>query len=208
MDRSSNREHRDNQDRRASGKRGPDILEWKWQFEAKSKKDLAWHDVGTWVNFKYSGTRELEVLVRYAGYDKVDEEWVNVKNEMRERSIPLEPSQCHKVKDGDLAVCLQERDHYALYFDARVVRIQRRQHDATDCKCIFTVRFLHDNSEEEIDWKKVYYRPTQEESVVDHNTPEPTKEPKRPKQEESVGCHSSPEPTKEPSLSDIENLWP
>ncbi|XP_057437279.1 protein SAWADEE HOMEODOMAIN HOMOLOG 1-like [Lotus japonicus] len=148
----------------------------------------------------------LEVLVRYVGFGKVEDEWVNVKNEMRERSIPLEPSECPKVKDGDLVLCFLERGDYGLYFDARVVRIQMRLHDATDYKCIFTVRFLHDNSEEEIHWKGVCYRPaqgnsTQEKSVVFHNSPKPT-------QEKSNVAHNSPGPTIEPSLSDIENLWP
>ncbi|XP_057437301.1 protein SAWADEE HOMEODOMAIN HOMOLOG 2-like [Lotus japonicus] len=147
-----------------------------------------------------------EVLVRYVGFGKVEDEWVNVKNEMRERSIPLEPSDCPKVKDGDLVLCFLERGDYGLYFDARVVRIQRRLHDATDCTCIFTVRFLHDNSEEEIHWKGVCYRPaqgnsTQEKFVVFHNSPKPT-------QEKSNVAHNSPGPTIEPSLSDIENLWP
>ncbi|XP_057452043.1 protein SAWADEE HOMEODOMAIN HOMOLOG 1-like [Lotus japonicus] len=188
------------------GKRGANVSESEWASEARSKKDLAWHDVAMCRNFRYSRTGELEVLVRYAGFGKVEDEWVNVKSEMRERSIPLEPSECHKVKDGDLVLCFLERGDYALYFDARVVRIHRRLHDATDCKCIFTVRFLHDNSEEEIHWKGVYYRPTQDEStqeksIVCHGSPKPT-------QEESTVRHNSSGPTKEPNLSDIENLWP
>ncbi|XP_057452879.1 protein SAWADEE HOMEODOMAIN HOMOLOG 1-like [Lotus japonicus] len=189
------------------GKRDADDSEWEWTFEARSKKDLAWHDIEEFLNFRYSRTGELEVRVRYAGYGRLDDEWVNVKKKrIRDRSIPLAPSKCHKVKDGDLVLCLQKKDNYALYFDARVARIHRRLHDATDCKCIFTVRFLHDNSEEEIDWKGICYRPIQEESVVYHNSPEPTQEEST--KEESVVSHNSPEPTKELSLSDIENLWP
>ncbi|XP_057437323.1 protein SAWADEE HOMEODOMAIN HOMOLOG 2-like [Lotus japonicus] len=187
-------------------KRSADVSECVLASEARSKKDLAWHDVAMCRNFRYSRAGELEVLVRYVGFGKVEDEWVNVKNEMRERSIPLEPSECPKVKDGDLVLCFLERGDYGLYFDARVVRIQRRLHDATDCKCIFTVRFLHDNSEEEIHWKGVCYRPTQgnstqEKHVVFHNSPKPT-------QEKSNVAHNSPGPTIEPSLSDIENLWP
>lgn len=48
-----------------------------------------------------------EVRVRYAGFGKEDDEWVNVKNRVRERSIPLEASDCHKVKVGDLVLCFQ-----------------------------------------------------------------------------------------------------
>ncbi|XP_057433738.1 protein SAWADEE HOMEODOMAIN HOMOLOG 1-like [Lotus japonicus] len=155
-------------------------------FEARSTKDLAWHDVSMLLNYRVLSTGELEARVRYAGFGKGEDEWVNVKYGVRDRSIPLEPSECHKVKDGDLVLCFLERDDYALYCDARVLSIQRKQHDETDCKCIYTVRFLHDNSEEAIHWKRVCYRPTQEESVVYHN---------------------SPEPTIEPSMSAIENLW-
>ena len=48
-----------------------------------------------------------EVRVRFAGFGKEDDEWVNVKRGVRVRSIPLEPSECHKVKVGDLVLCFQ-----------------------------------------------------------------------------------------------------
>jgi len=41
----------------------------------------------------------------------------------------------------------QEREDYALYCDARVVKIQRKMHDPTGCTCTFFVLFLHDNTE-------------------------------------------------------------
>ena len=39
-----------------------------------------------------------EVRVRFAGFGKEDDEWVNVKRGVRE---------CHKVKVGDLVLCFQ-----------------------------------------------------------------------------------------------------
>lgn len=51
-----------------------------------------------------------EVRVRYAGFGKEEDEWVNVKEGVRERSIPLEASECHKVKDGDVVLCFLVRD--------------------------------------------------------------------------------------------------
>lgn len=48
-----------------------------------------------------------EARVRYAGFGKEDDEWVNVKRGVRERSIPLEPSECQKVEEGDLVLCFQ-----------------------------------------------------------------------------------------------------
>lgn len=48
-----------------------------------------------------------EVLVRFVGFDAEGDEWVNVKTDIRERSLPLEDSECGKVKVGDLIVCFQ-----------------------------------------------------------------------------------------------------
>lgn len=42
---------------------------------------------------------------------------------------------------------LQEGQDHALYFDAYVVEIQRRLHDIGGCRCIFVVRYDHDNHE-------------------------------------------------------------
>ena len=134
-------------------------------FEARSTKDIAWHDVSMFLNYRVLSTGELEVRVRYAGFGKEQDEWMNVKLGVRERSIPLEPSECHKVKDGDLVLCFLEKEDYALYCDARIVKIQRNIHDPTDCTCTFIVRFVHDNTEEGVSFDRICCRPTQEESA-------------------------------------------
>lgn len=48
-----------------------------------------------------------EARVRFAGFDKGEDEWVSVRKGIRERSIPLEPSECHRVHTGDLVLCFQ-----------------------------------------------------------------------------------------------------
>lgn len=48
-----------------------------------------------------------EVRVRFAGFGREDDEWVNVRRAVRDRSIPLEDSECHKLKVGDLVLCFQ-----------------------------------------------------------------------------------------------------
>jgi hypothetical protein len=48
-----------------------------------------------------------EVRVRFAGFRNTDDEWVNVRRAVRERSIPLESSECQRVKVGDLVLCFQ-----------------------------------------------------------------------------------------------------
>ncbi|CAN0878165.1 Protein SAWADEE HOMEODOMAIN HOMOLOG 1 [Linum grandiflorum] len=53
-----------------------------------------------------------EVKVRFAGFDYSHDEWVNLKAGVRDRSIPLEASECHKVSVGDLVLCYRVRyDH-------------------------------------------------------------------------------------------------
>ncbi|KAK6914829.1 SAWADEE domain [Dillenia turbinata] len=68
-------------------------------FEARSSRDLAW----------VLGSGELEARIRFAGFGYADDEWVNVKRGIHERSIPLEPTECHLVKVEDLVLCFQER---------------------------------------------------------------------------------------------------
>uniref|UniRef100_A0A6N2NIP1 SAWADEE domain-containing protein n=1 Tax=Salix viminalis TaxID=40686 RepID=A0A6N2NIP1_SALVM len=64
----------------------------------------------------------------------------NVKNAVRERSIPLEHSECHRLKVGDFVCCFQERRDQAQYFDAHIVNIQRKTHDIRGCRCLFLER--------------------------------------------------------------------
>ncbi|XP_028778934.1 protein SAWADEE HOMEODOMAIN HOMOLOG 1 isoform X2 [Neltuma alba] len=146
----------------------PDISEL--AFEARSSKDAAWYDVESFISYRVvSSTGELEVRVRYAGFSKNQDEWVNVKESVRERSIPLVPTECDKVKEGDLMLCFQEREDYAVYCDACVVKVQRRLHDETDCRCIFLVRYSHDDTEEVVQWNRLCRRPTQEQPVLSIN---------------------------------------
>ncbi|KAI5336988.1 PREDICTED: SAWADEE HOMEODOMAIN [Prunus dulcis] len=135
-------------------------------FEARSAKDDAWYDVASFLSYRVVNSGELEVRVRYSGFGREDDEWVNVTRAVRERSIPLEASECHKVKVGDLVLSFQEREHQAVYCDAHVVDIQRGLHDVTGCKCIFVVRFDHDNTEEEIQLRRLCIRPAQITSAV------------------------------------------
>jgi hypothetical protein len=55
-----------------------------------------------------------EVRVRYHGFSKDEDEWINVKDGVRQRSIPLEASECHKVKEGHL-VCFLVMDSSLFY---------------------------------------------------------------------------------------------
>ncbi|XP_065626945.1 protein SAWADEE HOMEODOMAIN HOMOLOG 1 [Quercus suber] len=133
-------------------------------------KNLVWltflwlsrYDVASFLSYRVLHTGELEVRVRYAGFGKEDDEWVNVKNRVRERSIPLEASDCHKVKVGDLVLCFQEREHHAVYCDAYIVKIKRMPHDndSKGCRCIFVVRYDHDHTEEKVELGRICSRPT------------------------------------------------
>ncbi|KAL5755966.1 hypothetical protein ACOSP7_020384 [Xanthoceras sorbifolium] len=128
-------------------------------FEAKSSRDHAWYDVASFLTYRVLHSGELEVRVRFSGYTNTDDEWVNVRHGVRERSIPLEPSECHRVNVGDLVLCFQEREDQAVYFDARILDIQREMHDISDCQCAFMVRYDHDGIEEEVELGRICCRP-------------------------------------------------
>uniref|UniRef100_A0A803QVY3 SAWADEE domain-containing protein n=1 Tax=Cannabis sativa TaxID=3483 RepID=A0A803QVY3_CANSA len=120
------------------------------EFEARSSKDGAWYDVDMFVAHRELITGETEVRVRFVGYGAEEDEWINIKKGVRERSVPLEHSECHKVEVGDPVLCFQEKDDQARHYDAHVLEIQRRMHDIRGCRCIFLVRYNHDESEASI----------------------------------------------------------
>lgn len=130
------------------------------EFEALSSKDGAWYDVETFLSHRFLSSGEVEFLVRYVGLGAEEDEWVNVRNSVRERSVPLENSECQKVKVGDLVVCFQERRDQARYYDAHVLEIQRKLHDIRGCRCIFLIQYDHDKTEEEVRLRRLCCRPS------------------------------------------------
>ncbi|KAI3468183.1 hypothetical protein Pfo_024846 [Paulownia fortunei] len=129
------------------------------EFEARSLKDGAWYDVDTFLSHRLLSSGEIEVRVRYVGFGAEEDEWVNVRDSVRVRSVALEHSECHKVKVGDLVVCFQERQDQARYYDAHVIEIQRRWHDIRGCRCLFLIRYDHDNAEERVRLRRLCCRP-------------------------------------------------
>ncbi|XP_057539143.1 protein SAWADEE HOMEODOMAIN HOMOLOG 2 [Amaranthus tricolor] len=129
------------------------------EFEAKSARDGAWYDVQQFLSHRYLETGNPEVLVRFAGFGQEEDEWVNIRKHVRQRSLPCEASECIVVLPGDLILCFQEGKDQALYFDAHVLDAQRRRHDLRGCRCRFLVRYDHDQSEEIVPLRKVCRRP-------------------------------------------------
>ncbi|KAK4837692.1 hypothetical protein QYF36_007688 [Acer negundo] len=129
-------------------------------FEAKSARDHAWYDVASFLTYRVLHNGELEVRVRFSGFTNTDDEWVNVRHGVRERSIPLEPSECHRVNVGDLILCFQDREDQAVYCDARVLDIRREMHDIGECGCSFFVRYDRDGIEEEVELGRICCRPS------------------------------------------------
>ncbi|KAL8522119.1 hypothetical protein ACS0TY_012316 [Phlomoides rotata] len=129
------------------------------EFEARSSKDGAWYDVDTLLSYRSLSSGEIEIHVRYVGFGAEEDEWVNAKVSIRVRSIALEHSECHTVKVGDLVVCFQERQHQARYYDAHVLEIQRRWHDIRGCRCLFLIKYTHDNTEEKVRLRRLCCRP-------------------------------------------------
>ncbi|KAK9130978.1 hypothetical protein Sjap_011465 [Stephania japonica] len=130
------------------------------EFEARSSKDGAWYDVAFFLTHRILKSGEPEALVRFVGFGAEEDEWVNVKMSIRERSIPLEPSECECVKVGDIVLCYQESTAQAIYFDARVENIERKLHDIRGCRCHFMVRYVHDNTEETVRLRRLCRRPS------------------------------------------------
>ncbi|KAL7595836.1 protein SAWADEE HOMEODOMAIN HOMOLOG 1 [Lactuca sativa] len=128
----------------------------KLEFEAKSS-DNAWYDVEVFITHRFISSGP-EVLVRYVGFGIEEDEWIHVKN-VRERSIPIEHSECHKVMIGDTVLCFQEKTDQARYYDAQVMNIQRKLHDIRGCRCIFLIRYEHDDSEESVRLKRLCCQP-------------------------------------------------
>ncbi|KAA3486704.1 protein SAWADEE HOMEODOMAIN-like protein 2-like isoform X1 [Gossypium australe] len=108
---------------------------------------------------KYFAIFLQEVQVRIAGFGPEEDEWVNIRKHVRQRSLPCEASECVAVLPGDLVLCFQEGKDQALYFDAHVLDAQRRRHDIRGCRCRFLVRYDHDQSEEIVPLRKVCRRP-------------------------------------------------
>ncbi|XP_050367892.1 protein SAWADEE HOMEODOMAIN HOMOLOG 2 isoform X2 [Argentina anserina] len=129
------------------------------EFEAKSGRDAAWYDVANFLSHRHLESGDPEVLVRFAGFGPEEDEWVNVRKHVRQRSLPCESSECVAVLPGDLILCFQEGKEQALYFDANVLDAQRRRHDVRGCRCRFLVRYVHDQSEEIVPLRKVCRRP-------------------------------------------------
>nr|XP_043624883.1 titin-like [Erigeron canadensis] len=128
------------------------------EYEAKSARDGAWYDVSTFLSHR-SLEGDPEVLVRFAGFGAEEDEWVNVRKNVRQRSLPCEASECVAVLPSDLILCFQEGKEQALYFDAHVLDAQRRRHDVRGCRCRFLVRYDHDQSEEIVALRKICRRP-------------------------------------------------
>ncbi|XP_028798276.1 protein SAWADEE HOMEODOMAIN HOMOLOG 1 [Neltuma alba] len=129
------------------------------EFEARSSKDGAWYDVEKFIAHRFLSTGEAEVRVRFIGFGAEEDEWVNIKNAVRERSVPLENTECSNLKVGDLVLCFQERRDQAIYYDARILEIQRKIHDIRGCRCLFLIRYDHDNSEDRVRLRRLCRRP-------------------------------------------------
>ncbi|KFK39173.1 hypothetical protein AALP_AA3G209800 [Arabis alpina] len=129
------------------------------EFEAKSARDGAWYDVEAFLAHRNLDTGDPEVQVRFLGFEVEEDEWINVKKHVRQRSLPCEASECVAVLAGDLVLCFQEGKDQALYYDAIVLDAQRRRHDVRGCRCRFLVRYSHDQAEEIVPLRKICRRP-------------------------------------------------
>ncbi|XP_024535557.1 protein SAWADEE HOMEODOMAIN HOMOLOG 2-like isoform X1 [Selaginella moellendorffii] len=136
------------------------------QFEAISSKDGAWYDIRCFLGYKLTEMGP-EIFIRYAGLGGDEDEWVELKS-IRRRSLPCEGFECLAVYPGDNVLCFQEGDEHALYYDARVIDVQRKRHDSRGCRCRFWIRYDHDQFEEVVTLRKVCRRPETDARLKTH----------------------------------------
>ncbi|KAG8075904.1 hypothetical protein GUJ93_ZPchr0006g40662 [Zizania palustris] len=77
------------------------------EFEAKSAIDGAWYDVALFLSHRLFESGDLEVRVRFSGFGVEEDEWINVRKCVRQRSLPCESTECAAVLPGDLILCFQ-----------------------------------------------------------------------------------------------------
>lgn len=65
------------------------------------------YDVSAFIDKRKLDTSEPEVKVRFAGFGSEEDEWVNIANAVRQRSLPCETTECVAVLPGDLILCFQ-----------------------------------------------------------------------------------------------------
>ncbi|KAH1245034.1 Protein SAWADEE HOMEODOMAIN-like 2 [Glycine max] len=118
-----------------------------------------WYDVEAFLAHRFLSTGEAEVQVRFVGFGAEEDEWINIKTSVRQRSIPLESTECSNLKIGDPVLCFQERRDQAIYYDAHIVEIQKRMHDIRGCRCLLLIHYDHDNSEERVRLRRLCRRP-------------------------------------------------
>jgi hypothetical protein len=67
------------------------------------------YDVSAFIDKRNLDTDLPEVKVRFAGFGSEEDEWVNITNAVRQRSLPCETTECVAVLPGDLILCFQVR---------------------------------------------------------------------------------------------------
>ena len=77
-------------------------------------KVLLLHYIGVTAHEKYklgliyaSFFMFQEVRVRFSGFGAEEDEWINVRKCVRQRSLPCEATECVAVLPGDLILCFQ-----------------------------------------------------------------------------------------------------
>ncbi|KAG5578290.1 hypothetical protein H5410_058424, partial [Solanum commersonii] len=118
------------------------------------------YDIDTFIAHRFLNSEEPEALVRFVGFGLGEDEWVNVRKAVRERSVALENSECNKVQVGDIILCFQEGKDEEKYLEAQVIEIQKKLHDIRGCRCLFVIRYTGDDTEETIRLRRMCVRPS------------------------------------------------
>eukprot|EP00897_Mesotaenium_endlicherianum_P007804 jgi/Mesen1/7051/ME000369S06374 len=114
----------------------------KVELEVQSEKDSAWYAAKVEIHWP-------TLKVEFEDFPGDDEHLFgpeDVKKRVRLVSSPLEDSECKKAKASMIVCVMLKRRTWEKYFDAVIVKIERRVHKIVKrsevCNCIFIVKWL------------------------------------------------------------------
>ncbi|RWW15860.1 hypothetical protein GW17_00020285 [Ensete ventricosum] len=78
----------------------------------REREASATYDVSAFLSHRMFDTGDpvilaFEVRVRFSGFGVEEDEWINVRRCVRQRSLPCEAAECVAVLPGDLILCFQ-----------------------------------------------------------------------------------------------------
>lgn len=112
------------------------------QLEIKSKVDDAWYE----AKVSIVGKKLHVTFTGFDGDDEVLQGVQQVQERVRYQSKQLQDKECKNIQERTTVCALCNDDEFSKYFDARIVKVVRKEHKkkkrGEDCTCIFSISWL------------------------------------------------------------------